>query len=150
MKNRPSACIFDPYRNMPIQYRSDTLLRSLAELHKQAAGLRGLTLITPDGLVIAAYPPGWDADIHDPTGGEHVAAMAAVVAGEAERILNRLDQGDLQQVLIEGERGTFAVMRVSREAALALLLSKDAKLGLILNAARQAAEGIRATLNPAS
>jgi predicted regulator of Ras-like GTPase activity (Roadblock/LC7/MglB family) len=135
---------------MPIQYRSDTLLRALADLHKQAAGLRGAALITQDGLVITAYPPGWDANIHDPTGGEHVAAMAAVVAGEAERILTRLDQGDLQQVLIEGERGTIAVLRATRDAALALLIDKDAKLGLILNAARQAANSIRPTLEPKS
>jgi predicted regulator of Ras-like GTPase activity (Roadblock/LC7/MglB family) len=135
---------------MPIQYRSDALLRALAELHKQAAGLRGAALITRDGLVIAAYPPGWDADIHDPTGGEHVAAMAAVVAGEAERILTRLDQGDLRQVLMEGERGTIAVLQVTAEAALALLLDREAKAGLILSAARQAAGGIRAILNPAA
>jgi predicted regulator of Ras-like GTPase activity (Roadblock/LC7/MglB family) len=133
---------------MPIQYRSDILLRALANLHQQAAGLRGAALITQDGLVIAAYPPGWEGDIHDPTGGEHVAAMAAVVAGEAERILTRLDQGELQQVVMEGERGTIAVLRASRDAALALLLDKDAKLGLVLNAARQTAAGIRATLDP--
>jgi predicted regulator of Ras-like GTPase activity (Roadblock/LC7/MglB family) len=133
---------------MPIQYRSDTLLRALADLHRQAPGLRGAAVITQDGLVVAAYPPGWDADIHDPTGGEHVAAMAAVVAGEAERILTRLDQGDLQQVVIEGERGTIAVLRATRDAALAMLMDKEAKVGLILNAARQAVNGIRPTLEP--
>lgn len=134
---------------MPIQYRSDALLGALAELHKQAPGLRGVALITRDGLVIAAYPPGWDADIHDPTGGEHVAAMAAVVAGEAERILTRLDQGGLRQVLMEGERGTIAVLQVTAEAALALLLDREAKAGLILSAARQAAGSIQVILNPA-
>jgi predicted regulator of Ras-like GTPase activity (Roadblock/LC7/MglB family) len=135
---------------MPIHYRSDTLLRTLADLHKQAAGVRGVAVITQDGLVIAAYPPGWDADIHDTTGGEHVAAMAAVVAGEAERILTRLDQGDLSQVLIEGQRGTLAVLRATRDAALALLIDRDAKLGLILNAARQALAAIRTVLDPAT
>jgi len=132
---------------MPLQYRSETLLRALADLHRQAPGLRGLTLITQDGLVIAAYPPGWDADIHDPTGGEHVAAMAAVVAGEGERILARLEQGELSQILIEGERGTLAVLRVTGDAALALLIDREAKLGLIISAARLSTAGIRAILN---
>ena len=63
---------------MPAKYRSDAILSSLAALQKAAPDVRGAALITQDGLVIAAYPPGWDDDIHDPTGGEHVAATAAV------------------------------------------------------------------------
>jgi predicted regulator of Ras-like GTPase activity (Roadblock/LC7/MglB family) len=132
---------------MPIQYRSEAILSSLAALQRAAPAVRGAALVTPDGLVIAAYPPGWDADIHDPTGGEHVAATAAVLAGQAERILTRLDQGTLEQVLVEGERGLMAVLRATADAALALLIAKDAKLGLTLHAARLAAAEIRAILD---
>jgi predicted regulator of Ras-like GTPase activity (Roadblock/LC7/MglB family) len=132
---------------MPLQYRSDLLLRTLAALHRQSAGLRGAALITTDGLVVAAYPLGWDGDIHDATSGEHVAAMAAVIVGEAERSLARLDQGEWEQVLIEGEQGALAVLRVSADAALALLIGREAKLGLVLNAARAAAREIAATLS---
>jgi predicted regulator of Ras-like GTPase activity (Roadblock/LC7/MglB family) len=134
---------------MPVQYRSEALLRSLAALQREAPSVRGAALITQDGLVIAAYPPGWDADIHDPTGGEHVAAMAAVVAGQAERTLHRLGQGQLEQVLMEGENGTVGVLRATADAALALLIDKDAKLGLTLSAARRAAEDLRAILDQA-
>lgn len=132
---------------MPVNYRSDAILSSLAALKRGAPGVRGAALITPDGLVIAAYPPGWDEDIHDPTGGEHVGATAAVLAGQAERILARLEQGQLEQVLMEGERGTLAVLPATSDAALALLIDKDAKLGLTLSAARQAAARIRAILD---
>jgi predicted regulator of Ras-like GTPase activity (Roadblock/LC7/MglB family) len=132
---------------MPIQYRSDAILSSLAALQRAAPGVRGAALITQDGLVIAAYPPGWDADIHDPIGGEHVAATAAVLAGQAERILTRLDQGALEQVVMEGERGLLAVQRATADAALALLIAKDAQLGLTLHAARRAAAEIRAILD---
>jgi predicted regulator of Ras-like GTPase activity (Roadblock/LC7/MglB family) len=129
------------------EYRSDALNRALATLHQEAPGLHGSAIITPDGLVIAAYPPGWDGDIHDPLGGDNVSAMAAVVAGLAEKTLARLDQGALERVLMEGERGTVAVVPATKDAALALLITKDAKLGLAMHAARRAVDQIRAILD---
>jgi predicted regulator of Ras-like GTPase activity (Roadblock/LC7/MglB family) len=131
---------------MPIEYRSDALHRSLAALHRTAPDIRGSAIITNDGLVIAVYPPGWDSNIQDPTGGENVAAMAAVVAGVAERTMARLDQGELERVMMEGEKGTVSVFPVTSDSALALLIDKDAKLGLTLNAARQTAEEVRSIL----
>lgn len=135
---------------MPIQYRSDALFQNLQALHRNAPGLRGSAVITHDGLVIAAYPPGWDGDIHDPTGGEHVAALAAVVATQAERTLTRLEQGAMERVLMEGEHGTIAVLPITEDAALAILIVKDAKLGLTLHAARQAADTLRGVLQKPS
>jgi len=132
---------------MPTEFRSDALLRSLADLVHAAPEIQGAAIMTHDGLVIASYPPGWGADIHEPTGGEHVAAMAAVVVGLAEKTLTRLDQGGLERVLMEGERGSVAVFPATPDSALALLIAKEAKLGLILQAARQAAGQIRTILD---
>lgn len=131
---------------MPVEYRSDALHRSLAALHRTAPGIRGSAIITNDGLVIAVYPPGWDSDIQDPTGGENVAAMAAVVAGVAERTMTRLDQGELERLMLEGEKGTMSIFPITDDAALALLIDKDAKLGLTLHAARKTADEVRAVL----
>src|SRR3989337_453682 len=122
---------------MPIEYRSDALHRSLDALHRTAPDIRGSAIITNDGLVIAVYPPGWDSDIQDPTGGENVAAMAAVVAGMAERTMVRLAQGELERVLMEGEKGTVAVFPITHDSALAVLIDKEAKLGLTLQAVRK-------------
>src|SRR5437763_1414446 len=133
---------------MKDEFRPDALLRSLAALiHAAPEEVRGATIVTHDGLVIASYPPGWEADIHDPAGGENVAAMAAVVVGLAEKTLTRLDQGGVERVLMEGERGTVAVFPATPDSALALLIAKDAKLGLILHAARKAADQIRTILD---
>ena len=131
---------------MPIEFRSDALQRSLAALHRDAPAILGSAIITDDGLVIAAYPPGWDRDIHDPRGGENVAAMAAVVVGTAERTMARLEQGQLERVLMEGEYGTMGVFPATPDSALAVLIDKSAKLGLTLHAARRAAEQIRSIL----
>lgn len=132
---------------MPIEYRSEALLRNLAALHADAPEIRGSAIITHDGLVIASYPPGWEADIHAPAGGENVAAMAAVVVGLAEKTLTRLDQGGLERVVLEGERGTVCVLPATADSALALLIAKEAKLGLILHAARQTADQIRTIID---
>lgn len=129
------------------EYRSDALRRALAAFHEAAPGLHGAALITPDGLVIAVHPPGWDGDIHDPLGGDNVSAMAAVVAELAGKTLTRLAQGQLERVLMEGERGTVGVIPVTRDAALAVLITKDAKLGLTMQAARRATEQLRAILD---
>lgn len=134
---------------MPLHYRSDALHRCLHDLHRQAPGLRGSAIITHDGLVIAAYPPGWDSNIHDPTGGENVAAMAAVVVSTANRAMERLAQGELERVLMEGARGTMGVWPTTPDAALAILIEKEAKLGLTLLAARQTAQEIRTVLSEA-
>jgi predicted regulator of Ras-like GTPase activity (Roadblock/LC7/MglB family) len=132
---------------MPIQYRSDSLHQSLAALHRQAPDVLGSALITGDGLVIASYPPGWDSDIHDPTGGENVAAMAAVVVSTAERTMARLALGNLERVMLEGEHHIVGVFPATHDAALAVLIAKDAKLGLTLHSARQAALEIANILN---
>src|SRR5687768_2073402 len=126
------------------EYRSDALNRALATLHQEAPGLHGSAIITPDGLVIAAYPPGWDGNFHDPLGGDTVSAMAALVAELAERTRARHDEGVLDRVLMEGERGTVAVIPATKAAALALLITKDAKLRLAMHAARRAVDQIRA------
>ena len=129
------------------EYRSDPLARALATLHKEAPGLHGSAVVTQEGLVIAAYPPGWDGDIHDPLGGDNVSAMAAVVAELAGKTLTRLDQGKLERVLMEGERGTVGVFPATEEATLAVLITKDAKLGLTMQAARRATDQVRAILD---
>lgn len=131
-----------------MESRSEALLRALANLHAQAPGVRGSAVINGDGLIMASYPPGWEGDIHDPTGGDHVAAMAAVVAGLAQQTMTRLAQGGVERVLIEGERGTVGIFPAAREVLLALLIDKEARLGLTFSAARQAAGQIRAIFSP--
>jgi predicted regulator of Ras-like GTPase activity (Roadblock/LC7/MglB family) len=132
---------------MPIENRSDALFQVLANIHRDVVQVRGSAIITHDGLLIASYPPGWDADIHDPTGGENVAAMAAVVVGLAERTLTRLNQGELKRVVMEGARGSVCVLPATADSALALLVDSEARLGLALEAARRAAEQIRGILD---
>ena len=129
-----------------MEYRSDALSRCLQTLHRNVPSIRGSTILTNDGLIIAAYPPGWDADRHDPTGAENVAGTAALVVAAAERTVRRLEQGALERVLLEGEKGVVAVFPATEDSALAVFLEKDAKIGLALRTAGSAALEIREIL----
>jgi predicted regulator of Ras-like GTPase activity (Roadblock/LC7/MglB family) len=131
---------------MPSSTRSEALHQSLLLLHRRVPALRGSAVITTDGLVVAIYPPGWDNDIQNPTGADSVAAMAAVISGAAERTLARLDQGALERVLIEGQQGTIGVFPCTPDSALAVLMAKDAKLGLASHLAQQTAQEIGSIL----
>ena len=102
--------------------------------------------MTTDGLLVTSYPPTTD-DLDDPTGGEAVAAMAAVATGSAEQTLDRLRQGKLSRVMIEGNDGTLVIYPATDDAALAILVASDAKLRLALATGRRLARTIRDIFN---
>src|SRR5512133_1838671 len=111
------------------EYRSETLERTLRTLHTAVPGILASVVVNIDGLLVSAYPPGDEDNVHEnPTGSPQVAAMAATLIGLAERTLGRLAQGDLERLLMEGEDGVMVVYPAGR-AALAVLVRKDVKLG---------------------
>jgi uncharacterized protein len=131
---------------MVTQYREDTLRQTLQALAQMMPDITAAVIVNVDGLVVASYPANAD-DVHDPTGDHSVAATTALIMGLAERTLDRLAQGALQRVLIEGAQGTVGVVPCTDDAALAVLIKKEAKLGLALTAARRAAGEIRSILS---
>ena len=120
------------------EYRSEILERTLRTLHTAVPGIIASVIVNIDGLLVSAYPPGNDEDFtENPTSSPQVAAMAATLIGLAERTLGRLAQGDLERLLMEGEEGVMVVYPAGR-AALAVLVEKDIKMGMVLYAASRA------------
>ncbi|NDJ76111.1 MAG: hypothetical protein GYB65_07615 [Chloroflexi bacterium] len=120
------------------EYRSETLERTLRTLHTAVPGIIASVIVNIDGLLVSAYPPGDDDSYHEnPTSSPQVAAMAATLIGLAERTLGRLAQGDMERLLIEGEDGVMLVYPAGR-AALAVLVRKDVKIGMVLYATSRA------------
>lgn len=117
---------------MGSEYRSEQLERSLKGLHMAVPGIKASVVVNVEGLLVAAYPPGNDDDPHiNPTSSPQVAAMSATLIGLAETTLRRLDQGDLQRLMIDAEEGTMVIYPASR-ASLAVLVEKGTKLGKVL------------------
>jgi predicted regulator of Ras-like GTPase activity (Roadblock/LC7/MglB family) len=120
------------------EYRSETLERTLRTLHTAVPGIIASVIVNIDGLLVSAYPPGDDDNYtENPTSSPQVAAMAATLIGLAERTLGRLAQGEMERLLIEGEDGVMVVYPAGR-AALAVLVGKDVKPGMVLYAASRA------------
>ena len=65
--------------------------------------------------------------------------MAAALIGLGEQTLARLAQGQMQRLLIEGQDGAIIVYPINQNAALATMVTKGAKMGLVLMAIARAA-----------
>jgi predicted regulator of Ras-like GTPase activity (Roadblock/LC7/MglB family) len=126
--------------------REQRLENILKALYHAVAGIEATVIVNVDGLLVAAYPPGDDENPHEnPTSSPQVAAMAATLIGLAERTLGRLAQGELERLMMEGEKGVMVVYPAGR-ASLAVLVEKTARLALILSAVRQASAEVAQVL----
>ena len=119
-------------------YRVDILEDRLRELTESVPGIMGTVIVSIEGFVVAAYPPA-DEDLSQPTSTPQIAAMAATLIALGEEALTRLAQGKIERLLIEGENGAMIVYPINRNAALAAMVDKRAKLGLTLLTVAQAA-----------
>lgn len=99
----------------------------------------GLSLVVnEDGLAIAHYP-------HEALNGAMAAAVAARMTVLARQSLQRLAQGEMGRLLVEGEQGTLLCCPAG-DVILALLIAREASLGHTLFAAQKAADEIAGIL----
>jgi len=119
--------------------RSGRLDRILAELVGQVPEIEAASVVSFDGLAMAAHlPPGMDED--------RVAAMSAALLSLGERAAEGLGRGLLSQVYVEGEDGTVFLISADDEAVLVAVAAKGAKTGLMLFEVRRAAAAVGAAL----
>jgi hypothetical protein len=124
-----------PDNDKGIDMRTDMLQHTLLELNGATADIEASALISIDGLMMAsALPQGMDED--------RVGAMSAALLSLGDRAARELARGNLQRVLIQGERGYVIMASAGPEAVLTLLAKPNAKLGLIFLDMRRAAEAL--------
>jgi predicted regulator of Ras-like GTPase activity (Roadblock/LC7/MglB family) len=115
-------------------------------MHRAVQGIKASVVVNRDGLLVASMPPGNEEDyLANPTSSPQVAAMSATLIGLAERTLKRLEQGELERLLMEGEQGVMVVYPAGR-ATLAVLVDKEQKIGPVLFAASRTAKEIELVL----
>lgn len=124
-------------------YKTDLLEDALKGLCHNLEGVQGAVIVSIEGFVVASYSPGeGDMDEEGPTSSPQVAAMAATLIALGERTLSRLAQGEMLRLLIEGNDGGMLVVPANRRASVAVMVGKEAKMGLVLYALQQGAEKI--------
>ncbi len=123
-----------------VVYKTDLLEEALKELCSRLEGVQGAVIVSIEGFVVAAYTPHeGDMDEEGPTSSPQVAAMAATLIALGERTLSRLAQGEMIRLLIEGNDGGMLVVPANRRASVAVMVGREAKMGLVLYALQQSA-----------
>jgi predicted regulator of Ras-like GTPase activity (Roadblock/LC7/MglB family) len=102
--------------------RAERLQRVLEELKEQSQDIRGALLVTENGLVVAS--------VIDEA--EEFGAIAANLFDLSRKASHRLEQGDVERIVIDAELGTIVIFPAGPHVSLTAIVNKDAKLGLIL------------------
>lgn len=122
---------------MPVNYSA--LQSALQEFVTSVSNVQGASIISPDGLAIASSLP---AGMEE----ERVAAMSAAMLALGERIGRELSRGQIERILVEGEKGYAIVSSCTEDAVLIALTDDKAKLGVINLELKQLIERLKPSL----
>lgn len=126
--------------------RKQALDASLRRLGLVAEGVKTCVVVSDDGFPIAAFPASGEIESGaDSLSAAQVAAVSARLTGQAERTLDRLAQGDMGRLLLEGESGTLLNCPAG-DVTLAMVIEPGASMGHVLFAAQKAAAEIESIL----
>jgi uncharacterized protein len=104
--------------------RTERIAEILRGLRISSPEVIGAAVVSIEGFIIAAIAP---SEIDE----ELVGGMAAALLGVGERISGELMRAPMEQTYVKSEKGYVILNSVGTEAVLVLLVTKDAKLGLI-------------------
>ena len=107
----------------------------LSDLNGSSTDIEASAIISADGLTMAALLP---QDVDE----DRVGAMAAAMLSLGERTAKELNRGELQQVLVKGDKGYILMSHAGRDAVLTVIAREGAKLGLVFLDAKRAAKSI--------
>ncbi|MFT5196756.1 MAG: putative regulator of Ras-like GTPase activity (Roadblock/LC7/MglB family) [Cellvibrionaceae bacterium] len=112
-------------------YRIEKLEQELQNLTDRIDSIQDTVIVSIEGFVVASHTP------EDLTGRKanspQIAAMTATLTSLGETTLLQMAQGGLSRLLIEGEHGSLIVYPVNRNAAIATIIDKNAKIGLVMH-----------------
>lgn len=113
---------------------SQLLSEILDELTSRNPDVLSALVVSDDGLNVASGIPHSDDD--------SIALTASDLVDMASDFSKRLEQGRLVRIVLEGEKRTTIVVNAGSRTILAVLVSAEAKLGLVALSMRQAADQI--------
>ncbi len=119
--------------------RAEMLTSILSELNGTSADIEASAVISTDGLIMGALlPSSMDED--------RVGAMSATMLSLGTRTAKELARGELEQVLVKGDKGYVLMVSAGPHAVLAIVAKSSARLGLIFLDIKRAAEAIKPLL----
>ncbi len=118
---------------------SELLIDVLDTLVNHNADILSALVVSDDGLTVASGIPHKDDD--------NIGLIASDLVDMASDFSQKLEQGHLNRVMIEGEQRTTIIFKAGKRTVLAVLLTADAKLGLLIQSMRRAAQQISEIFN---
>jgi uncharacterized protein len=104
--------------------RTEKITEVLRGIRVSSPDVIGASVVSLEGFIIASVAP---AEIDE----ELVGGMSAALLGVGERISGELMRAQMEQTYVKSEKGYVILNAIGTEAVLVLLVTKEAKLGLI-------------------
>jgi predicted regulator of Ras-like GTPase activity (Roadblock/LC7/MglB family) len=110
--------------------KSERISDTLRALRQSTPEIIGATLVSSDGFIVASVlPNNVDEDL--------IGGMAASLLGVGERIATDLLGSEMEQIYVRAPKGFIIVNACGSDAMLVLLVTREAKLGLIFQEHRR-------------
>jgi uncharacterized protein len=104
--------------------KSERINDVLRGLRQSTPEVIGASVVSSEGFIVASVLPSEvDEDL--------IGGMAASLLGVSERISNDLLRSQMEQTYVRSPKGYIIVNQAGPDAVLVLLVSREAKLGLI-------------------
>lgn len=104
--------------------KSERISEVLRGVRASSPEVIGACVVSSEGFIVASVVPNEiDEDL--------IGGMAASLLGVGERIAQDLMRSQMEQVYVRSPKGYIVVNAVGSEASLVLLVTREAKLGLV-------------------
>lgn len=113
-----------PHRGGHMPTLAERVNEALRGLRASTPEIIGSALINMEGFIISSVVP---SEVDE----ELVGGMAASLVGVGERISKDLMRADMEQVYVRSPKGYIILNAISDDTAVVLLVTREAKLGLI-------------------
>ncbi len=117
----------------------EELEKVLREMESGDPDVEASAVVRTDGLVMAsALPKSADEGL--------IAAMSAAILNIGARALSELAKGELEKIIVSGDKGDITIMGIGKEAVLSAITRPGANIGLLLVEMTRAKEKIMSIL----
>ncbi|MHA1265671.1 MAG: roadblock/LC7 domain-containing protein [Candidatus Helarchaeota archaeon] len=112
----------------------ESILKNL----KEQTGIHGSSLLTVEGLPIAADLP--DSSIETAM----ISALSGATLNTAAHMIQQFQYGDTDHLMLKGKEGTIFLYQVNEQMILTVLAPKDISLGIFTLGIKTAIKAINA------
>ncbi|MEM4675616.1 MAG: roadblock/LC7 domain-containing protein [Nitrososphaerota archaeon] len=117
----------------------EELEKILKEMEAGDPDVEASAIVRTDGLVMAsALPKSADEGL--------IAAMSAAILNIGSRALSELAKGELEKIIVSGNKGDITIIGVGKGAVLSAITRPGANIGLLLVEMARAKEKVQSLL----